>query len=155
MTKTIINPEDGIKAYLNGMIKMREQFNMHMKEHQFASFEELILGKGRQMHNPKFIKGGAMKECFKNSYNLMQKKGYTYCEGYAMGIIPVLHAWCLDKKGNVVDPTWKDGTEYYGIPFKTEYVLETAIKREYYGIIDNWQDRWPLLVKFNDEVVQK
>jgi hypothetical protein len=57
-----------------------------------------------------------------------------------------MHAWCVNKKGEVFDPTWKDGDEYFGVPFKLDFVRKTILQRKKYGVIDNWEKKWPLLV---------
>jgi len=75
----------------------------------------------------------------------------VYCEGYATGVIPVHHAWLL-YDGQVIDPTW-DGriapanqqVEYYGVAFSYDYVIRTALKTEYYGILDNFVEHYPLI----------
>lgn len=70
---------------------------------------------------------------------------FTYCEGYAAGIIPTLHAWVVTKFGTVIDPTWEDGTDYFGVPIKTSYLLKSMKRTGVYGVIDLWQHRWPIL----------
>lgn len=57
---------------------------------------------------PKRYAYGEMKQCFLNSARLaLQTPGLTYCEGVALAIIPTHHAWCIDTKGRVIDPTWR------------------------------------------------
>jgi len=74
-----------------------------------------------------------------------------YCEGFATGVIPVHHAWLL-YDNQVIDPTWDHmkeindrKPEYFGIPFKLEYVAKTIRETEYYSVLDNWVQRFPLL----------
>jgi hypothetical protein len=54
------------------------------------------------------------------------KHGRAYVEGYSINMWvtghPVAHAWCIDPEGFAVDTTWKEGTEYFGVPFRAEYV---------------------------------
>jgi hypothetical protein len=88
---------------------------------------------------------GKMKECFRNTHLLSYTQGLQYVEGYAMGVIPVYHAWNLDSDGNIIDTTWKDGSEYYGIVLNFKLVEETVNRRGCYGVIDNYQEGWPLL----------
>jgi hypothetical protein len=49
---------------------------------------------------------------------LAQDNDLIYVEGFAVGVFPTLHGWCVDDAGNVIDPTWPDGRgkEYYGVP---------------------------------------
>ncbi len=84
---------------------------------------------------------GKLKECFMNAYQLATgHSGYTYVEGYAttekVGI-PLDHAWVVDKEGRVVDPTWKDGNAYFGVPIKADYLLKTAVKTRVYGVLSH------------------
>jgi len=71
---------------------------------------------------------GQPKHCFYNAYRLAAasryQSRYTYVEGYAARLIPVHHAWVIDRDGNVIDPTWNgQGTAYFGIPFRTPYIV--------------------------------
>ena len=74
------------------------------------------------------------------------------------GVDRLLHAWLVTPDGEVVDPTWRElGNEYYGVPFKLDYVTGTVLANEYYGVLDSWQTGWPLLqgidpVKWKAEV---
>lgn len=57
-----------------------------------------------------------VKRCFRNAYELARRRGLRYAEGFAAGIIPVLHAWCLDDAGHIADPTWRErGAVYFGV----------------------------------------
>ena len=95
---------------------------------------------------PKDISRGIMKECFRNAFMLMAAHSeLIYVEGYASGVIPVYHAWCVDQKGKVVDPTWgDDGQVYFGVPFSSGFVREQTLKSKKYGLIDAWDQHWPL-----------
>lgn len=71
--------------------------------------------------------------CFWQAHDLaLSRLGcLTYVEGYAFCPYdlrhPVSHAWCVDKFGNVVDPTWSEPSKctYAGIPFRDEVLRET------------------------------
>jgi len=72
----------------------------------------------------RIFKRGREQECFRNATLLAIKRPrLSYVEGYADY---QEHAWCVDSKGNVVDPTWpKDMPPlktYFGVAFKTEWV---------------------------------
>jgi predicted ABC-type ATPase len=54
------------------------------------------------------------------------------------------HAFCVDHNGTVVDPTWKDGTSYFGVPLKQSFADKTIYARKYYGVIDNMEQKFPL-----------
>jgi hypothetical protein len=82
---------------------------------------------------------------------------YSYVEGYAMGVIPVHHAWCVDKDGNVIDTTWsatervpgtmraKVGTWYFGVEFDLGYVCSCRYRSKHDCVIDNWKLGFELL----------
>lgn len=76
---------------------------------------------------PKRYRRGPIKACFYNSamYALNNmSKGVRYVEGYAASIIPVHHAWCIDKDGKLLELTWDTpGTAYFGIEFKPGIAL--------------------------------
>lgn len=90
---------------------------------------------------PRGIKKGVVKECLKNAGRLaLDSQGcLTYCEGWAQMPahrgLTTYHAWCLDRQGNVVDPTWahKVGHEYLGVPIKTSALLQQVLLTEQWG----------------------
>jgi len=45
----------------------------------------------------------------------------------------------------VVDTTWDEGMDYFGVPFRMEYVRRIADARKDYGLIDNEGMGFPLL----------
>lgn len=91
---------------------------------------------------PRGIKQGIAKQCFKNAALLAlgNPDEFTYCEGWAQ--VPGLqeatthHAWCLDRKGNVVDPTWEheEGNEYLGIPIKVMALNQNMLASGEWGV---------------------
>jgi hypothetical protein len=96
---------------------------------------------------------GRPKACYYNSYQMaVRNPRLTYVEGYATHIIPIMHAWCVDQNGNVHDRTWANGEHYVGLPIKTSYlkkVIQTRKKKDgklaSYALLDDWQNRFPLL----------
>jgi hypothetical protein len=75
--------------------------------------------------------------CDHNSYKAMANTNLRYCEGYAMTrgrMMPMAHSWLVDTDGWVVDPTWKDGCEYFGVVFDTLFLLKTVAKTKCLGI---------------------
>lgn len=94
---------------------------------------------------PKGMRKFRDKECFRTSVNLSIDMGWTYVEGFAVPKdipIPIHHAWILID-GEVVEPTWSDaGVEYFGIPFKREYLMKCLLESEMYCVLDNykWRD---------------
>ncbi|MGN6556067.1 MAG: hypothetical protein ACTHLW_20350 [Verrucomicrobiota bacterium] len=149
-----------ITHYLEAEIKLMTRRNPEPQPRNgWRSISEFVLNHGRHWKPralPDEIKPGKMRECFKNAADLalgFHRNNYIYCEGYALSIIPVMHAWCVDLEGNVIDPTWTPrtgamidtGREYFGVAIKSAYLSEALLKQKYYGLIDAWQSKWPLL----------
>lgn len=90
---------------------------------------------------------GPMKMCFHNAATAALKdRSLIYCEGYASSLIPVLHAWCLDPKGRVLELTWgTPGADYFGIPFQRGFLLRQALRNQSYGLLDQMQDQFGLV----------
>lgn len=136
-----------LDEYLSGISKM-----MPVREGwAYSGFEHFVKENGR-FYTPRAlptdVSEGKIKDCFMNAWHLAtERKDLTYVEGYAIGtaIIPVLHAWCVDKNGNVIDPTWGTAKAYYGVSFPTDFVIKTAMSRKKFGIIDNMEEGFPLM----------
>lgn len=120
----------------------------------YANFEDFVLLNGRYFnvtpYPAKYKKHTAyLKACFLNAYKLAEKyPDLKYVEGYAKAetVCPGLHAWVVDRNGNVIDPTWQNtGVEYYGVTFSMDYVRRILNQKKEYGVIDNWKNRWVLL----------
>lgn len=106
---------------------------------------------------PSHYPRGVMKRCFGNSAEMAQHfPDLKYFEGYGTVKISddfnltVNHAWNVDPAGNVVDVTWGgrnngEPLDYVGVEFPLDYVLATARRVGEWGVIDNWQERYPLL----------
>ena len=97
------------------------------------------------------FKRGTPKHCYMNAGRLAQEHAeLAYCEGFAVqpGLIAVHHAWCLTPDGGVVDVTWpfNPGTQYWGIALSTEFLLESLMKTEVWGILGEHVPREMLLV---------
>lgn len=99
---------------------------------QFRGFEDLVLAHGRFMPYqtlPNSIGHGTAKECFSNSQDLaFTHPELTYVEGYVTheGLpLTIPHAWTINEKGYVVDPTWRmEGGTYFGIALNKEWLLD-------------------------------
>lgn len=95
-----------------------------------ALLQRFILGTGQAWRGaplPARVRKGAKRECFAQAIDLATRRprALRYVEGYGLSAglagFPMLihHAWCIDAKGRVVDPTWDDPahSEYFGRPF--------------------------------------
>jgi len=115
--------------------------------------EELVLAEGREYPAPPddgFARWPRMaaRECFANAAMLATRDDdLVYVEGFAVNIIPTGHAWCWSlSEGRVVDPTWGGGgREYFGVPFRTEFLSEALRARKQYGLLDDGRGGFPLL----------
>ena len=112
--------------------------------YKYSSSEDLVLKQGKFFtpeKRPENIELGSKKECFANASRLaLERSDLTYVEGYAMINdklpLPIAHAWCVDKKGRVIDNTWENpGVSYFGVPFKTSYLAKKLSESGVYGIL--------------------
>ena len=103
----------------------------------------------------------ANRLCFKHATQaLFENPDLVYCEGFAlrraMGMA-CHHAWVLDPARGyaVIDNTWEDPVTgaYLGVPFRKEYVFKTVARRRVYGILDNWEEHYPLLTGGIDPLI--
>jgi len=70
---------------------------------------------------------------YANALQAAMARQRVYVEGFAIprrSGLAVLHAWVTDPRSPAVahDPTWGTGREYFGIPFKFNYVLRVGEK---------------------------
>ncbi len=139
-----------IQDYLVKMVDVRRQMRP-IPIGIYLGLDEFILRQGRSWPTrlkPGWIPWGIVKECYRNAAQLaLQDIGYIYCEGYVATVFPVLHAWCVSATtGQVIDNTLrKPGAEYFGIAFRRLYLVQQLSKNQYYGLIDDWHNGWPLL----------
>ena len=112
---------------------------------KYKSDEALLLDYGivfEKLIKPSPIKGEP-KLCYKNCVDaILSRSDLHYCEGYGIDKdlpIPLYHAWLVNDKGEVIDPTWlkKRKTIYLGVVFNKEFVLKTLNEIQQYSIIEN------------------
>lgn len=131
--------------HIQNLAQLQKSVNMNI-----YGIYQFVLDHGIKFNvtDASFPKLGKPKECFFNAAKLvLDSFKYTYCEGFAFGqVLPVVHAWCIDVNGNVIDPTWSKGSDYIGVPFTNQYLIQRLAKTGYYGsLIDNFQEGFPLL----------
>ncbi len=141
-----------VKQYMEKLVSFREGcLKLKILEGwKYSCIEDFVLKNGREFTEriPFWDELMPKKECFKNAADItIENRDIIYVEGFAQpkGLITTNHAWCCTKKGKIIDPTWDKGEFYYGVPFSTDYLIESLLKREKYGILDNWEMDYPLL----------
>jgi hypothetical protein len=84
---------------------------------------------------------GPRRKCYMNAYRLsMQYANLRYVEGVATTTdlnLPMEHAWCVDDDGNVYDPTWDNGADYFGMAIKMDSLVECMRKTGVYGFFND------------------
>lgn len=139
------------------MLARNERHNAAGRNWRHDGLAALVLAEGIPMHRepghwPAGHRHGRPKLCYMNAAHMAQSdtKRFVYCEGYASSSLglPLPHAWVWDRRAHsAVDPTWKDGTDYHGIAFKHSYLCRVLMARQCYGVIDNYQQGFPLITK--------
>ena len=84
---------------------------------------------------------GEPNACYSNAGALALGLDHlTYVEGQILVCgIPLDHAWCIDEEGAVVETTVRDPdvvSEYYGVPFRTDYLLKAVLRNKMWGVLD-------------------
>ena len=139
---------EGIRSYLGMWRELRDRTGAKGADGMIMTADYILenadVFAGRVL--PSEYRMGEIKMCFKNAAELaLADPSLTYHEGYAVGRagIPVLHAWCVDEDGGVVDPTWPtdgaDPTEwtYLGCGFQTDFVCRVLVEKETWGVLDS------------------
>lgn len=119
-------------------------------------FDEWLLEHGERfgptIERPKGVHLGRKKQCYQNSFEAQARNEWFYTEGvvFRAGLpIELAHAWLSNRKGEVLDLTLRDQSpddQYFGIPFKSDYVVEETIKHGYYGLFGNG-------IRYNEDVM--
>jgi hypothetical protein len=89
---------------------------------------------------PPTVERGTVGQCFANAGLLaVDNPELTYVEGLAdCGFLPTAHAWCVDREGRVIDPTWRDcaTAAYFGIAVSADALQEHLQSTGYWGLFD-------------------
>lgn len=135
---------EGTEGYLKAIVTLRGEHS--------PSIEGFVLKYGKRYQAqalPKGIQRGEPKCCFGNAWALARTHPeLLYVKGYATNLITMLHAWCCEPKGRVIDPTWQnpEKCDYYGIAFRTDFVRPYFRNRKYWGILARWDLDYPVVL---------
>ena len=124
-----------------------------------------LLGNSVALHRPKTVEewlmgcpfarfwklGGSAtapmprKQCFKNAFALANSNPnvLAYVEGLALTSgIPLHHAWCVDRDGNVIEPTWRPdlGQAYFGVALDIDALRAHVLAKGTYGFIEGFRE---------------
>lgn len=140
-------PNDFLAEYLKAEVAMLRSANHVPDINGYCSMTDFILRNGRAMKAGTVCWALGKQNCFQHAAEAaMLERSITYCEGYAISIIPVHHAWLLDSAGNVIETTWPEvGQAYFGIPFRTDYVRRQVKEQKHYSMLDQWETDWPTI----------
>lgn len=147
-------------------------FEDYVAQHGVTYAQEPVTDEERKYVREVIRRAGGLrrfpiKQCYGNSQILLShdfESRFTYVEGFALSVIPVLHGW-LDLGGKVFDVTmrqdrngggrlsnrvlgtWRDEREYHGVHFDRAYVLQKLVERGFAGtLIDDYWAGHPLLI---------
>jgi hypothetical protein len=134
-----------IKQFLETHIeRLRSHGVNHCGINGYFCIMDFILQHGRVWNPGTICWGKGKMNCFRHaSKAALRNRDYTYVEGYASLLIPVHHAWLLDRNGAVIETTWPHmGSAYYGIPFRADWVRMQQRESDHLSIIDQWTTDW-------------
>lgn len=114
-----------------------------MKLGQGSPYWEGFLKYGRYFGGKNAYSGPLepLKHCFRNAALLaLGDEDLTYVEGYGTlktngGGVPLEHAWCVDARGRIYDPTWEQCAPCFGVSFKRDFLRKTLMRTEFYGLL--------------------
>ena len=100
---------------------------------RYAGAEDYLLQNAKFYAPPTHVVRKLMtpNACFDNAFKRARSSGgkLRYCEGYATSVIPLPHAWCIDREDRVVELTWRTpGVAYFGAVFDLNDVR--AVRKE-------------------------
>lgn len=117
---------------------------LHFEAKAGSRLARFLLDHGRLMHvdinAQESVVLGRMGDCYRNAHQLSWDGLGDYAEGYASSEkvlgIPLSHAWVVTERG-VVDPTWTDGLDYYGVVVPRDAAAEVMAVTETYGVLSS------------------
>ena len=128
---------------------LQQQSDMFAQLGHTIAKDQWLLANGEQQGPALKVKAadiGTQHQCYMNAYQAATSGKFGDEWAYTEGVVTLKdipltidHAWLSNEAGQVMDVTIKDaaGQSYFGVPFKTDYVMERAGKTGYYGIISS------------------
>lgn len=137
------------RAYVEYLAELQTS-NAKLMEYEGPTPGQYVLEHGRE-YQPvlRDVRQGESRQCFANAYHLASgsRRTWRYVEGWAINLIPTEHAWCVDAKGNIGDPTWgKDGKSYFGVELPLKLVERVQLATTVYGVFCQWWN-WELVLR--------
>src|ERR1700735_3781201 len=109
--------EQEIKRYVESAATL----GMPLKGYAYGNYMDFLNQHGAFYEprvKPKSIEWGERRMSFGNAIAPGMKFGWRSVGGIAFAQIPLHHAWNLDRKGRLIDITWRTtGKAYYGVEF--------------------------------------
>jgi hypothetical protein len=159
----MITPDDlhaDLATWLRSMRDFKRATARASRDWPYPTIEDFLFAHARAFvyaRLPAAIAPLTPRYCYHNAGVIVldNPARYAYVEGIAMSGdfgLPVDHAWAVDRQtGVVVDPTWPERPAenavraYFGVPFRTDYLACILATTDRVGLIDHWEDRWPIL----------
>jgi hypothetical protein len=140
-----------LASYLHQLARLQRE-NSSWASHGFTYYgmEDWLLERGQFWALPETGGTLPLKLCFVNAYAVARKSARSprplrYVEGYALNILPVHHAWCVDEAGTVVETTWHEpGLAYYGAVFTVAAVRARRLHSQWLAMLEDWDHDHPL-----------
>ncbi len=108
----------------------------------------------RALPRPKGWRKGRVGFCYANAGRVASSDDdYLYCEGYATSTtlpIPLGHAWLMCRStGDIIDPTWVNGRDYFGLTFDYHWFRKAVVTRKVWGLFFPWEKSIAELYQIN------
>lgn len=133
---------------INGKVVLRT--NSKLEEERLDLCGKLLAKYGKVFSKPVayYVEDDLRSRCFDKAFSFAVDNGMHYVEGVARFVpegscvvVSMIHAWCCDDNGWVVDPTMgrhygEPYVSYLGVPLKIDYVKREYAVNGYVGCID-------------------
>jgi hypothetical protein len=132
------------RLLMNVRTCLEQEIALYEKIGAPAIMQRFILRNGEEFRSAPFT-GTRMtpRKCFSNAAELCgEGPAAYYAEGYGWrNDLPIIihHAWCVDEKGFVIDPTWNDpeDCQYFGFKMKRSELWRRLASQSHYGLLDS------------------